>query len=100
MSFSSTVLILFACLLSHRCTAYHHSAAIRKSASSQSYRNSVNGFKNVNNYRMHPVSFSSTKLQSKVENKDEELEVKEPSAFDQVASKGLAGVLAIAAAEA
>lgn len=49
---------------------------------------------------MHPVSFSSTKLQSKIENKDEELEVKEPSAFDQVASKGLAGVLAIAAAEA
>jgi hypothetical protein len=37
---------------------------------------------------------------SKIENKEEELVEKEPSAFDQVASKGLAGVLAIAAAEA
>jgi hypothetical protein len=100
MSFSSTILVLFACLLSHRCTAFHHSAAIRRSASSKSCRINLNGFKDVNSYRMHPVSFSSTKLQSKVENKDEELEVKEPSAFDQVASKGLAGVLAIAAAEA
>jgi hypothetical protein len=45
-------------------------------------------------------------LNSKVEDKEtvDDLakveEIKEPSAFDQVASKGLAGVLAIAAAEA
>ena len=54
----------------------------------------------INNHRAYPGSFGSTKLLANVENKDEELEVKEPSAFDQVASKGLAGVLAIAAAEA
>ena len=42
-----------------------------------------------------------TNLLSKVDNKEEEVVAeKEPSAFDQVASKGLAGVLAIAAAEA
>jgi hypothetical protein len=45
-----------------------------------------------------------SKVEDKVGEKVEDLvegeEIKEPSAFDQVASKGLAGVLAIAAAEA
>ena len=95
MKISSTILIIFASLLSHRCTAFQYSVATRKSASLQQCRTVVNRLNNINNHHA-----SSTKLLANVENKDEELEVKEPSAFDQVASKGLAGVLAIAAAEA
>ena len=93
MKISSTILIIFASLLSHRCTAFQYSVATRKSL--QQCRTVVNRLNNINNHHS-----SSTKLLANVENKDEELEVKEPSAFDQVASKGLAGVLAIAAAEA
>lgn len=52
------------------------------------------------NQRSQTSRCSLSKLMSKIENKEEELVEKEPSAFDQVASKGLAGVLAIAAAEA
>ena len=67
-------------------------------ASTTSHRdsNSVSriGLKFSNNV---PSNYNS-RLLCKLENKDGE--IKEPSAFDQVASKGLAGVLAIAAAEA
>ena len=100
MTISSTILIIFACLLSLRCTAFRFSAGSRKFASYQRCRPGANGVNSINNHRAYPGLFGSTKLLSNVENKDEELEVKEPSAFDQVASKGLAGVLAIAAAEA
>lgn len=100
MTVSSTIFIIFACLLSHRCTAFRFSAGIRKFASYQRCRTGIDVVNSINNHRGYPGSFGSTKLLANVENKDEELEVKEPSAFDQVASKGLAGVLAIAAAEA
>ena len=100
MSISASILIIFVCLLSHRCTAFHYPAAIRTSASLKRCSTGLNGFNNINNHLVYPGSFSSTKLLANVENKDEELVIKEPSAFDQVASKGLAGVLAIAAAEA
>lgn len=103
---SFILILIFASCLSHHCSGYQH-APLR-------YRSQIisgNDVKIRNINQLHSFeskkNFSSVRLHSKVEEKAggkvEDLveeEIKEPSAFDQVASKGLAGVLAIAAAEA
>ena len=93
-------MIVCACLVlqPQLCVGFNlRSPSIRQSAVSRPLSQ-----RPVRSYSTSQINYNSRnvlgQLQSKVENKDEE--EKEPSAFDQVASKGLAGVLAIAAAEA
>lgn len=80
-------------------------STIRKiSVWNDKYSNIVSINKRTN--KAFNVKHDGLELKLKIDDKAEDnkkgdvVEEKEPSAFDQVASKGLAGVLAIAAAEA
>jgi hypothetical protein len=101
--FSSILLLLLVCCVPQHSTGYSLlQPRVRQSTSHSSIiRDGVN--KPFGSTFSHSTLNSASRIQLKVDDKieeKEELEVKEPSAFDQVASKGLAGVLAIAAAEA
>jgi hypothetical protein len=91
---------LFACLQSNQCLGFLQTSPIVRHASLKQATRSSDFRSVTSNQRSQTIRCSLSKLMSKIENKEEEVAEKEPSAFDQVASKGLAGVLAIAAAEA
>mmetsp|Transcript_30630 Transcript_30630/g.29249 ORF Transcript_30630/g.29249 Transcript_30630/m.29249 type:complete len:199 (+) Transcript_30630:86-682(+) len=108
---SSTLIVIFTFCLLYHCYGYHqqqgplrnrytgqfissHGVRIRNNNQLSSFENK----KELLSLRLY--SKVEDKVGEKVEDLVEGEEIKEPSAFDQVASKGLAGVLAIAAAEA
>jgi hypothetical protein len=103
-----TLLFIFTFYLTCHCYVYHQSP-LRTTYAGLRYTGQIissHDVQNRNNNQLSRKEFSPSRLNSKVEDKEtvDDLakveEIKEPSAFDQVASKGLAGVLAIAAAEA
>jgi hypothetical protein len=109
---SSTLIVTFTFCLLYHCYGYHQQqqGPLRNRYTGQFSRSHGVRIRNNNQWSSfeNNKDLLSLRLYSKVEDtvgeKAEDLvkgeEIKEPSAFDQVASKGLAGVLAIAAAEA
>lgn len=100
MSISFGLFTLFSCLLSYQCLGFQLTSPIVRYASLKDATRSSEIRTIASSQRSQTIRNSLSKLMSKIEEKEGEVAEKEPSAFDQVASKGLAGVLAIAAAEA
>lgn len=99
MSFTFLCVIACACIVLQptQCFGYQLISSSISRGSITSVQRQFNYGSRTQNQISHINRSFATRLLCKV-NKDDE--IKEPSAFDQVASKGLAGVLAIAAAEA
>ena len=83
----------------NQCFGFQSLSPLRSHGASTTNHRDINSVSRIGiKFSNDVLSSYNSRLLCKLENKDDE--IKEPSAFDQVASKGLAGVLAIAAAEA
>ena len=97
----SLLVVVCACIFlqPNHCFGFQPLSPLRSRGASTIFQRDSDSVCRIGSQLSHNTEVSyNSRLLCKVENKDDE--IKEPSAFDQVASKGLAGVLAIAAAEA